>query len=132
MTAAALSAAALRESLGGDLANLSRRFQRRQRRAVAHCWTATTNSDAQWAAGGVRDLSPARRVLYRISEEMMKLAVEREDVARTLLGVKNLIEPPSALLRPGILLPALARTLKNRRVRRRPSAAAGDGLITES
>ena len=60
------------------------------------------------------DLSPARRVLYRVTEEVMKLAVEREDVARTLLGVKNLTEPPSALLRPGILLPALARTAKNR------------------
>jgi 2-polyprenyl-6-methoxyphenol hydroxylase-like FAD-dependent oxidoreductase len=120
MTAAALSAAALRESLGGDRANLSRRFQRRQRRAVAPCWTATTNSDAQWAAGGVGDLSPARRVLYRISEEVMKLAIEREDVARTLLGVKNLIEPPAALLRPGILLPALARTVKNRPAIPRP------------
>ncbi len=95
-------------------------------------WTATTNSDAQWAAGGVGDLSPARRVLYRVSEEVMKLAVEREDVARTLLGVKNLIEPPSALLRPGILLPALARTVKTRRSEPRPSAAAEDELITES
>jgi len=120
MTAAALSAAALRESLSGDRANLSRRFQRRQRRAVAPCWTATTNSDAQWAAGGVGDLSPTRRVLYRISEEVMKLAVEREDVARTLLGVKNLIEPPAALLHPGILLPALARTVTNRPARPRP------------
>ena len=39
--------------------------------------------------------------------------VEREEVARTPLGVKNPIEPPAALLRPGILLPALARTVKN-------------------
>jgi hypothetical protein len=71
----------------------------------------------------VGDLSPARRVLYRVSEEVMKLAVEREDVARTLLGVKNLIEPPAALLRPGILLPALARTVKNRRAKLRPLAS---------
>ncbi|WP_166172824.1 FAD-dependent oxidoreductase [Rubrobacter tropicus] len=109
MTAAALSAAALRECLNKGTSNLSRRFQRRQRRAVAPCWTATTNSDAQWATKGVEDLNPARRVLYRISEEVMNLAVEREDVARTLLGVKNVIQPPAALLRPGILVPALAR-----------------------
>jgi len=132
MTAAALSAVALRESLGGERATLSRRFQRRQRRAVAPCWTATTNSDAQWAAGGVGDLGLARRVLYRVSEEVMKLAVEREDVAKTLLGVKNLIEPPAALLRPGILLPALARTVKNRRAKPRRSATAEGQLITES
>jgi 2-polyprenyl-6-methoxyphenol hydroxylase-like FAD-dependent oxidoreductase len=124
MTAAALSAMALRECLSGGLTpNLSRRFQRRQRKAVAPCWTATTNSDAQWAAGGLEDLGLARRMLYRISEEVMKLAVEREDVARTLLGVKNLIEPPAALLRPGILVPALARTGKNRPAKLRPLTA---------
>ena len=111
MTAAALSAMALRGCLEGGLTpNLSRRFQRRQRRAVAPCWTATTNSDAQWAAGGLGDLGPARRVLYRVSEEVMKLAVEREDVALTLLEVKNLLKPPAVLFRPGILLPALIAT----------------------
>ena len=116
MTAAALSAVALGKCLDGDRgANLSRRFQRRQRRAVAPCWTATTNSDAQWAAGGIEDLGFARRILYRISEEVMKLAVEREDVARTMLGIKNVIKPPAALLRPGILLPALARTINRRK-----------------
>ena len=123
MTAAALSAMALRDCLREDRANLSRRFQRRQRRAVAPCWTATTNSDAQWAAGGMEDLGLARRALYRVSEEVMKLAVEREDVARTLLGVKNLIEPPAALLRPGILLPALTRTITNRQAMPRPLAS---------
>lgn len=45
------------------------------------------------------------------SEEVVDARlVEREDVARTLLEVKNLIEPLSALLRPGILLPVLRRT----------------------
>ncbi|MDQ3316520.1 MAG: FAD-dependent monooxygenase [Actinomycetota bacterium] len=122
MTAAALSALALRECLDGERgANLSRSFQRRQRRAIAPCWTATTNSDAQWAAGGVEDLNFPRRILYRISEEVMKLAVEREDVARTMLGVKNVIEPPAALLRPGILLPALARTIKQRKAKPAPT-----------
>ncbi len=95
-------------------------------------WTATTNRDAQWAAGGVRDLSPARRVLYRVSEEVMKLAVEREDVARTLLAVKNLTEPPSALLRPGILLPVLARTARRRKTRHRTPTQAEDELLAES
>ncbi len=114
MTAAALSALALRESLGSGATGLSRRFQRRQRKAVAPCWTATTNSDAQWAAGGVGELGLARRALYRVSEEVMRLAGEREDVAGTLLEVKNLMSPPAKLLRPGILLPALARTAKRR------------------
>ena len=132
MTAAALSAMALRDCLKGGLTpNLSRRFQRRQRVAIAPCWTATTNSDAQWAAGGLEDLGLARRVLYRISEEVIGLAVEREDVARTLLGVKNLTESPSALLRPGILLPALARTARRRKTGPRTPAQAEDELLAE-
>jgi hypothetical protein len=56
---------------------------------------------------------PASRkgVPHHVSSEMLALAVERKDVARTLLEVKNLLAPPSALLRPGILLPALRRTV---------------------
>lgn len=132
MTAAALSAMALRDCLNrGRTPNLSRRFQRSQRKAVAPCWTATTNSDTQWAAGGVGDLSPARRALYRVSEEVMKLAVEREDVARTLLGVKNLLEPPAALLRPGILLPALARLARHHKTRVHRPVPAEERALAE-
>lgn len=57
-----------------------------------------------------KELGLTGRLLHRISREVLALAVEREDVARTLLEVKNLLEPPSTLLRPGILLPALGRT----------------------
>lgn len=122
MTAAALSALALKGCLDRGGMNLSRRFQRRQRKAVSHCWTATTNSDAQWAAEGVKDLGPARRALHRISDEVMELAVEREDVARTLLEVKNLLAPPAVLARPGILFPALARAAMSGSFPRRPFA----------
>lgn len=124
MTAAALSAIALRDCLarrrGGNLDGLGRTFQKAQRRAIAPCWTATTNSDAQWAAAGVEDLGPARRLLHRVSEEVIGLAVEREDVARTLLGIKNLLEPPAALLRPRIILPTLRRALMSARSPKKP------------
>ena len=114
MTAAALSAEALDACLDeamrrAALSGLGRRFHKRQRRAVAPCWTLTANSDRQWAAAGPDGLGPVRRVLHRVSEGVMGLAVEREDVARALLETKNLLKPPSALLRPGILLPALWR-----------------------
>ncbi|WP_166395048.1 NAD(P)/FAD-dependent oxidoreductase [Rubrobacter marinus] len=115
MTAAALSAealdACLRESRrrGPVSHGFGRRFHKRQLRAVAPCWTLTANSDRQWASATPEELGPARRVLHRVSEEVMGLAVEREDVARALLETKNLLAPPSALLRPGILLPALWR-----------------------
>ncbi len=121
MTAAALSVEALEESLDGlpsnttggpgTLRGLGRRFHERQIRAVAPCWTLTANSDRQWASGGVDGLGLSRRVLHRISEEVMGLAVEREDVARALLETKNIIKSPAVLLRPGILLPALYRAV---------------------
>ena len=119
MTAAALSAEALDACLQklprrapddpASLRGLGSRFHKAQKRAVAPCWTLTANSDRQWASAGPEGLGPARRVLHRVSEEVMGLAVEREDVARALFETKNLLKPPSALLRPGILLPALWR-----------------------
>jgi flavin-dependent dehydrogenase len=118
MTAAALSAGALDECLReqerrkkpSNLSGFGRRFHERQAKAVAPCWTLTANSDHQWTAESLEDLGPARRLLHHVSKEVLALAVEREDVAKTLLEVKNLLALPSALLRPGILLPALRRT----------------------
>lgn len=118
MTAAALSAEALEgclqeqrlRSSKHDLVGLGRRFHKRQAAAVAPCWKVTTSTDRQWSALSVEDLGLTGRLFHRVSEEVLALAVEREDVARTLLEVKNLLEPPSTLLRPGILFPALWRT----------------------
>jgi len=118
MTAAALSAEALEgclheqhlRSSKHDLAGLGCRFHKRQAAAVAPCWKVTTSTDRQWSASRAEDLGLTGRLFHRVSEEVLALAVEREDVARTLLEVKNLLEPPSTLLRPGILFPALGRT----------------------
>jgi 2-polyprenyl-6-methoxyphenol hydroxylase-like FAD-dependent oxidoreductase len=118
MTAAALSAEALEgclqeqrlRSSKRDLASLGRRFHKRQAAAVAPCWKVTTSTDRQWSAASVEDLGLTGRLFHRVSEEVLALAVEREDVARSLLEVKNLLEPPSTLLRPCILFPALWRT----------------------
>jgi len=116
MTAAALSAEALdtclheqRRREPGALTSLGRRFHGRQAAAVAPCWKMTTNSDRLWSAASVEELDPARHLLHHVSGTVLDLAVERKDVARTLLEVKNLLKPPATLLRPGILLPALRR-----------------------
>ena len=136
MTAAALSAEALEGCLHEqllrfsrrDLAGLGRRFHKRQAAAVAPCWKVTTSTDRQWSAASVEELGLSGRLFHRVSEEVLALAVEREDVARTLLVVKNVLEPPSALLRPGILFPALWRTVlspfTNRKKPRSPKPRA--------
>ncbi|MEW6635912.1 MAG: 2-polyprenyl-6-methoxyphenol hydroxylase-like oxidoreductase [Actinomycetota bacterium] len=133
MSAAALSALALRECLDGrGVRGLARRFHRRQRRAVAPCWTASAGSDAQWSARSPEGLSLPRRALHHLSGGVMRLAVEREDVAARLLAVKNLLEPPSSLARPGVLLPALRRVLAWRapvgRARSTEPAGASQGI----
>ncbi len=118
MTLAALCAKALEGSLWGgrrDLADLSREFHRQQAKAVAPSWTTTAGSDSQWAAGSPEELGSLRRFLHLISEEVFRMAVREPRVARTLLEVKNLVKPPRSLLRPGILLPALRRTLAGTR-----------------
>jgi 2-polyprenyl-6-methoxyphenol hydroxylase-like FAD-dependent oxidoreductase len=116
MTAAALSAEALDTCLHEQrrrepdaLTSLGRRFHGRQAAAVAPCWKMTTNSDRLWSAASVEELDLARHLLHHVSGTVLDLAVERKDVARTLLEVKNLLKPPATLLRPGILLPALRR-----------------------
>ena len=133
MTAAALCAATLDECLRHQrrrgrvrgLAGLGSRFHERQTAAIAPSWTLTANSDRQWSAASTEDLGMIRRFLHRVSEEVMALAVERESVALTLLEVKNLLKPPSTLLRPGILLPALGRTALSLITKRREPAPPG-------
>lgn len=125
MTLAALSAKALEKSLRKKpgLVGLGKDFHRRQAKAVAPSWTTTAGSDAQWAAGSLQELGAAQRLLHRVSQEVFRMAVENPEVTRTLLEVKNLLRPPRALLRPGILFPALRRTLAKARHPGNPGAA---------
>lgn len=113
MTTAALSAMALKKVLDERRPeNLSRRFHKKQASTVSPAWTATATSDRQWSPAGVKELGRARRFLHRVSGEVMRLATEDEATAKTLLEVKNLTASPASLARPGILLPALARSLR--------------------
>jgi len=118
MTAAALSALALEECLAQagkgrrGLSRLGRRFHARQVKAVAPCWTTTTSNDAQWSATDVRDLNAPRRLAHSVSEQVMSLATRSPGTVRTMFEVKNVLRGPAAVLRPGILAPALWRTAR--------------------
>lgn len=119
MTAAALSAAALKGVLEGrGPSPLSRRFHREQARAVSPAWTTSTSSDRQWSAASVKELGAVRRLLHRVSGEVMRRATEDEATAKSLLEVKNLTAHPASLARPRILVPALARSLARQRATR--------------
>lgn len=115
ITNAALSAKALENTLEGcehrGPNSLGKLFHQRQAKALSPSWTTTVGSDSQWASGSLQNLSPPGRWLHLVSTEVLRLAIEKPKVARTLLEVKNLLKPPRALLHPNILLPALWRTI---------------------
>ncbi|MGB3681284.1 MAG: hypothetical protein WA990_02240 [Rubrobacteraceae bacterium] len=115
VTNAALSARALERTFSGwkrqDLDGLGQRFHKLQAKALNPSWTTTVGSDSQWAAGSPEDLGPIQGFLHRMSDEVFRMAVRDPEVTRTLLEVKNLLKQPRALLRPGILFPALRQTL---------------------
>ncbi len=119
MTAAALSARALEESLSGrrSLARTGGRFQRRQVKAVSPCWITTSSNDSQWAASSLDELNATRRFAHGVTEQVMALAAERQQTARTMFEVKNVLRGPSAMLRPGILAPATYRALSRDKTR---------------
>ena len=96
----------------GRAKNLARRFHKKQAKAISPAWTTTATSDRQWSAASVKELSRPRRFLHRVSGEVMRLATEDEKTAKTLLEVKNLTASPMSLARPGILIPALTRSLR--------------------
>ena len=125
MTLAALSATALETSLSKNrsLKGLARDFHRRQTRALAPSWTTSASSDAQWSVDSLEELGSLQRFAHRVSEEVFRMAVADPKVARTLLQVKNLVKRPRALLRPGILLPVLRRTLSKLRRPGKPETA---------
>ncbi|WP_053058161.1 FAD-dependent oxidoreductase [Rubrobacter aplysinae] len=115
MTAAALSANVLEDCLAGSGfsrpgSRFGRRFHGRQVKAVSPCWTTTTSNDSQWAASGLEDLNAPRRLAHGVSEQVMALATESPAVVKTMFEVKNVLRSPAAMLRPGILAPALWRT----------------------
>ncbi|MDQ3386623.1 MAG: FAD-dependent monooxygenase [Actinomycetota bacterium] len=114
MTLAALSATALETSLSKNrsLKGLARDFHRRQTKAIASSWTTTASSDSQWSANNLEELGLFQTLLHIASGEVFQMAVAKKSVTRTLLEVKNLVKPPGAMLRPGILFPAIGRVLK--------------------
>jgi flavin-dependent dehydrogenase len=102
MTVAALEALALREELAAGVPDLTRRFRRRAAGLVDVAW--------QLAAGGDLALPvvPGHRTLpTRLGNAYVRriglAAAEDPEVGLTFLRVANLLDPPSALVRPAMV-----------------------------
>ena len=113
MTAAAQAALALdgllRERPDGDLTGIGRRFHRAVARANAGAWLIATGEDLRFATteGGARSLQT--RLTHRYLDRVMRAATESRGAHFGFLDVIQLVAPPTALFKPGVLLPALRR-----------------------
>jgi len=134
MTAAAQAALALdrllRERPGGDLIALGPRFHNAVAKANAGAWLIATGEDLRYPTteGGRRDLPT--RLTHRYLDRVFRAATDGRRVHFAFLNVIQLVDPPNALFKPAVLLPALLRGGRPDRLvppeapRREPTAGA--------
>ncbi len=111
MTVAAQQALALQDCLrSGGTEALARRFFARTAKPVGHAWTLASDSDLRYP--GVSARRPFRTRLVNAYISRVQAAMHTDpDITRLFLRVANLVEPPSALIRP----PALTRVARHSR-----------------
>jgi 2-polyprenyl-6-methoxyphenol hydroxylase-like FAD-dependent oxidoreductase len=113
MSVAALEAVALRDSLAGGQAELARRFCRAAAKPVSHAWQLAAGGDIAFTSSDAKQPLPVRMVNTYIDALQ---AAATHDMA--LLGrfarVTGLVDPPAALMRPGVMLRVLRGNLRRR------------------
>jgi 2-polyprenyl-6-methoxyphenol hydroxylase-like FAD-dependent oxidoreductase len=92
----------------GDLTGLARNFQHKLYPVVSAPWLFTSGEDMRYPTteGGKRDWMT--RLVHWYVDGVMLYAIKSPNGHRTLIEVMHLLKPPAALLRPSILVNALA------------------------
>lgn len=119
MTAAALGALALDETLGaqrrlhpgGELHGLARRFQKRLAKANAAPWLLATGEDFRYREVEGGTPSVVTRLLHRYMDAVVGLSTRDEAVRRVLLENIHMLRTPPSLFHPRVSLRVLAHTL---------------------
>ncbi|MFD4669489.1 NAD(P)/FAD-dependent oxidoreductase [Lentzea sp. NPDC058450] len=107
LTLAALNCADLRAlAREHDLAQEPLVFQRAVARAARIPWQATTSADLGWSA---KKLPVRTRVARWYAERVVRAVPGSRRVHRASVRVAQLVDHPARLLRPGVLVRALAR-----------------------
>jgi 2-polyprenyl-6-methoxyphenol hydroxylase-like FAD-dependent oxidoreductase len=116
MSVAALEALALRDCLNEGPEDLARRFFRAAAKPLGLAWQMASGADlALPQVEGHR--SPSIRIANWYTERVLTAAESDGVVAETFLRMTNLVEPPTALLRPSMVARVMAA-----QGRRRPAA----------
>ena len=108
MTLAALQAVALRECLRQGDHGLARRFHRAAAGPISKAWRIATAGDL--ALPQVPERCPwSVRLAIAYIEHVLALAEHDPEIAHRFYRVTGFLDPPTALLRPNIVLPAFRR-----------------------
>ena len=121
MTVGALEALVLSESLAasGDR-QLGLALQKKLAHVIETAWMLATSEDFRWPqTQGERPR--VNRLMHRYLEGVLALAPANPKICRTFMGVTHLLEPPSSLFQPTVLLPVLANMLKPKRATHAPA-----------
>jgi 2-polyprenyl-6-methoxyphenol hydroxylase-like FAD-dependent oxidoreductase len=117
MAIAAFGAAALddllRERRHGDLAGLSRVFQRRLAGLIAPPWMMATSEDARWPGTKGHRVTPMTRLMHWYVDGVAMLLPESPRILRTFVEVVHMIEPPSRLAEPWLAARVLHRRARS-------------------
>jgi 2-polyprenyl-6-methoxyphenol hydroxylase-like FAD-dependent oxidoreductase len=118
MTLTGLEALELRKCLrkgGGRLD--TRAFQKRVAKLVAGPWALTTGEDLRWPATKGGKITAKVKFMHWYIEQVIRLIPQSEVVFHRFQRVNHMLDAPTALFRPAVLLPVLRQALGG--VRRR-------------
>lgn len=116
MTVAALQALALRECVGRGTEDLARRYFRAAAKPIGVAWQFAVGADLNLPEIEGR-LPLSMRLTGRYVERLLNVSPDDADVAAQFVRVIGFMDPPQALMRPGMVRRVLVP-------RRRPSAQA--------
>jgi 2-polyprenyl-6-methoxyphenol hydroxylase-like FAD-dependent oxidoreductase len=115
ITVAALEARILGEETAKGIDGLARRCQNRFRKIVKDAWALATSEDYRWPTTEGPPVGPAIRLGHAYTDRVLEVAVMNVNVAATFGRVLHMKAPATALFRPHVLLPVLARLLTCKR-----------------
>lgn len=110
MSVAALEATLLRQHAGAGAESVRSRYPREAMALAERAWTVVVGADLQ-LAGVEGTPPPGHGLVSRYVGRVQRAAHDDPAVARALMRVTNLLDPPQALMRPRIA----ARVLRPRR-----------------
>ena len=111
MSAAALQAGALLESLRSGTENIAGRFYRAAAKVIDNPWSIAVGTDLRMAETTGRR-GPDVRLINWYMSKLHRRGHDRADAALAFIRVAQLLDPPTSLMRPGMALRVLLSAIE--------------------